>query len=86
MYKYLAYEKPGKYGDPESKLYHVRMDEDEQRSGLSDERKALIRSLKEGDWIELSWNHDYVHQSGSSFPERPVVGLKQISEEQALRS
>ena len=41
-----------------------------------------IKSLAEGDWVKLSWVHEYVHDDGSSFPERPVTSLEKITAEE----
>lgn len=83
--KYLKYEKPGHYGDKESDKYHVRPSDDVDCTGLTDDRKVVFDSLKEGDYVLLSWNHDYVHREGSSFPQRPITKLEKITEEEAKK-
>ena len=39
--------------------------------------------LKEGDFVLLSWNHDYVNRNECHSPERPVTELKHIKEDEA---
>ena len=75
--KYLKYEKPGKYGDAKSKKYHVRPRE------VHENFKGIFDTLKLDDYVLLHWNHDYVHRSGCSFPERPMTELKIITKEEA---
>lgn len=65
--------------------FHVNMNEDSEKNGLTPERKSVLDALKEGDFVLLSWNHDYVNKIGSSYPERPITELKKIPEEEAAR-
>ncbi len=81
--KYLNYEKPGEYGDEKKAKFYVRPDRVEEASGLTTERKAVLESLKSGDYVLLSWNHDYVHTKGCSSPQRPINKLVKISKEEA---
>ena len=81
--QYLHYEKPGKYGDKESKKYHVRPKEDLEQSGMTEEIKSAFDALQAGDNVLLSWNHDYVTRGGCSSPERPITELKKITAEEA---
>lgn len=81
--KYLHYEKPGQYGDEKTDKHCVKLEDDVERSGLTAERKSLLDSLKEGDVVLLSWNHDYVNRHECYAPERPITELKKISEEEA---
>ena len=83
--KYLHYEKPGKYGDKESKLYHVKVNEPVEKTGLTAERKEVFVKLNPGDFVILSWNHDYVHTDGCSAPQRPITELVKVSEEEASK-
>ena len=81
--QYLKYEKPGEYGDPKSDKYFVRVTQDVEVTGLIPERKQVLDSLQTGDYVLLNWNHDYVHNQGSSFPERPITKLVKISADEA---
>ncbi len=38
----------------------------------------IINSLKKGDTVRLSWNHDYVTRNRSSFPERTIIKLSKV--------
>ena len=81
--KYLKYEKPGEYGDPRSDKYHVRQSDPLDHTGLTDDRKDVLKGLVTGDYVLLSWNHDYVHRGGCSSPERPMTKLEKLSKEDA---
>ena len=81
--KYLNYEKPGKYGDAESAKYHVRVKDPVESTGVTPQVKEVFDGLHEGDYVLLSWNHDYVHTDGCSYPERPITKLEKISKEEA---
>ena len=52
-------------------------------NGLNPERKSVLDTLKAGDMIILSWNHDYVNRNECYSPERPLTELKKISEDEA---
>ena len=45
--------------------------------------RATMMTLKPGDWVALTWNHDYVTRDGSKFPERPLVSLKKLTADEA---
>ena len=81
--KYLNYEKPGKYGDPKKDKYHVRIKDNIESTGLTADVKNILDGLGAGDFVLLSWNHDYVHSNGCSSPERPITKLENISKEEA---
>lgn len=81
--KYLKYEKPGKYGDEKSDKYYVRPKDPIESTGITPEVKIVLDALTGGDFVLLSWNHDYVHKEGSSFPERPITKLLKIGKEEA---
>ena len=80
--KYLKYEKPGQYGDPKSDKYHVQPSDPLDHTGLTEDRKNKLAGLTKGDYVLLSWNHDYVHRDGCSSPERPITKLEKISKEE----
>jgi len=83
--KYLNYEKTGKYGDQKQEKFKffVRPSDSVEISGLTPERRSVLESLKGGDHVLLSWNHDYVHTEGCSSPQRPITKLIKISKEDA---
>ena len=81
--KYLNYEKKGEYGDEKGDQYHVRVTDSVESTGLTPQVKKILESLNKGDYVLLSWNHDYVHTEGCSSPERPITKLVKISKEDA---
>lgn len=81
--KYLAYEKPGKYGDPQQKRYQFLVQDNMKNVKVTTEIKTATDGLQTGDYVLLDWQHDYVTKAGSQLPERIVQQLKRISREEA---
>jgi hypothetical protein len=81
--KYLKYEKPGEYGDPEQQTFLVQVSDRDKKAKGDPKILETVRALKPGDYVLLSWSHEYVTQGGSSFPERPIVKLAPIDKEKA---
>ncbi|MBE2204437.1 MAG: hypothetical protein IAE94_08880 [Chthoniobacterales bacterium] len=73
--KYLRFEKPGEYGDPKQEQFRVLIEDNRKTPRVSQKILAAIRALHPGDFVELDWNHDYVTQAGSKFPDRPITRL-----------
>lgn len=80
---YLAYAKPGEYGDPKQTTFQVQIDDTQGNKKLPAELSAKIAAMKAGDTVLLTWRHDYVHRDGASFPERPIILLDPISAKDA---
>ena len=85
IHKYLHYEKPGEYGDEKCEDHYVRVDDPVEETGLTPETKLVFDELRPGDFVLLSWNHDYVHYDSCSVPERPITKLVKISEDEAKK-
>jgi hypothetical protein len=81
--KYLKYEKPGQYGEPERKTFLVQVSDYDKKPKGDPTILKTVKGLKKGDFVLLSWHHDYVTRAGASFPERPIVKLESISKEKA---
>ncbi|WP_435895651.1 hypothetical protein [Oceaniferula spumae] len=88
--EYTKYEKEGKYGDPKQTTYLIQvsdfdkkpLDKDNNGNDLTVLGK-VIKDLKPGDQVELSWQHQYItatSQNGgkSKFPRRVVVKLEKL--------
>ena len=86
--KYVKYQKPGEYGDPEQKQYMIMYENTLGKSELTPEDKELISTLNPGDPVLLCWNHNYItdEESGSSYPERPLTVLKKLTPEEAEKA
>jgi hypothetical protein len=84
--KYLAYEKPGQYGDEQQKDYQFLVQDNMKKRKVSPELKAKIDGLQPNAYVLLDWQHDYVTKGGSKFPERIVIQLKPISREEAAKA
>jgi hypothetical protein len=78
--KYLAYEKPGEYGDPKQERFSVLIEDNMKNPKVAVAIRDAILALKPGNLVHLKWNHDYVTQGGSKFPDRPIVELSRTSE------
>jgi hypothetical protein len=76
--KYLRYEKLGEFGDPKQTNFLIQVSDFDKRPKGDPATLKTIQSLKEGDFVLLTWNHDYVTKKGSSSPERPLVKLEAI--------
>jgi hypothetical protein len=81
--KYLAYEKPGQYGDGQQKQFQFLVQDNMKHLKVSAETKAAVDALKPGDYVLLDWQHDYVSKDGANYPERTVTQLKRITKEEA---
>ena len=81
--KYLAYEKPGQYGDAKQTKFSFLVQDNMKNVKVPAAIKEAVESLKPGDYVRLNWRHDYVTGGGSSSPERPIESIKQISKEEA---
>jgi hypothetical protein len=84
--KYLKYEKPGKYGDAEAKDKRIRISDYHKKPAGDPKLNAIIKELKQGDQVLLSWDHNYVtkkYKTGTtgSFPERPITKLEKTDKE-----
>ena len=81
--KYMAYEKPGEYGDPKQEQFMVLIEDNRKNLKVPAAIRDAIAALKPGDLVRLQWNHDYVTQDGSKFPERPILKVAPLTKEQA---
>jgi hypothetical protein len=81
---YLVYDKAGEYGDPKATTYMFQVEDNHKKSKLPKDMAEKVAALKAGDYVLLSWHHDYVtSQDGGSFPDRPLTKLEKITQEQA---
>ena len=83
--KYLAYEKPGEYGDPEQKEFQFQVQDNRKNPKAPEEMRKAVAGLEKGDFVLLDWQHDYVTKQGSSSPERVCAKLQKITREEAGR-
>jgi hypothetical protein len=84
--KYLAYEKPGQYGDPKQEQFMVLIEDNMKNPKVPKAIRDAVLALKPGDLVRLQWNHDYVTREGSKFPERPIKNLSVLTKEQAEKA
>ena len=76
---YLNYEKLGEYGDPKCDAFAFLVENNMKHPKVPDDIRAAINTLKPGDFVLLSWKHDYVTSQGGSAPERPITKLEKIA-------
>ena len=81
--KYLKYEKLGQYGDPEQQSFSIQVSDFHKQPLGEPKTLETVKGLKKGDYVLLSWHHDYVTKQGTSSPERPLVKLEKLDPEKA---
>jgi hypothetical protein len=84
--KYLRYEKPGEYGDPQQEQFMVLVEDNIKNPKVPEAIRDAILALKPGDLVRLQWNHDYVTRDGSKFPERPIIKLSVLTKDEAEKA
>jgi hypothetical protein len=87
--QYLAYEKPGQYGDEEQKQFALQLRPAEDRVEHAPGTHALVAALAEGDRLHIRWLHEYVTdqqvdaatgavKGSSKYPIRRVVAIERL--------
>ena len=74
--EYLAYEKPGEYGDPKQETFQILIKDNQGNAKIPVDILTTIESLKPNTKVNLSWNHDYVTKDNASFPERNLTQIE----------
>lgn len=77
---YVKYDKLGEYGDPKCNEFAFLVEDNMKHTKVPADIRAAAYSLKQGDIVLLSWNHDYVTANGNSGPERPVTRLEKMAD------
>lgn len=70
--EYVAYDKPGQYGDGKATEFLLPLVEGGE---VSADILAAAKALAKGDAVRLDWLHEYVTKDGSSQPRRRVTLL-----------
>ena len=73
--KYLKYQKLGEYGDPEQQSFQLQVSDFNKKPKGDPKVLQTVKGLKKGDYVLLSWRHDYVTKDGTS-SRRPLVKLE----------
>ena len=76
--EYSKYEKPGEYGDDKTEQFHWDLKPTADSNKLHPEYLEIVKNLHQGDKVKINWTHFYVHENGSSFPERSVTYFEKI--------
>jgi hypothetical protein len=76
--RYLAYDKPGEYGDPKQTEFLVQISDFDKKPKGDPKLLAWIKTLKAGDSVTLTWEHRYVTHEGSSSPVRVLVNYESM--------
>lgn len=77
--RYLDYQKPGEYGDPKQERFAFLIEDNQANAKVPSAIRDAVMALKAGDMVRLKWNHDYITQGGSKFPERPILSLDPLT-------
>ena len=84
---YVKYNKVGEYGDEKAKTYSFQVNDNHGVVKITKEYADKVRALKPGDYVLLSWNHDYVTReedgTSASFPERPLTKVETLTKADA---
>lgn len=74
--EYLAYEKPGQYGDPKQSNFQFLAKTSDGELKVRASIYRQVEYLNPGDTVYLNYRHDYITtKGGSKFPERTVTKL-----------
>lgn len=76
--KYTEYKKPGEYGDPKQETFQFLTEDNLKNAKVPADIIAIIKALKPGDKVVLEWEHRYMNNGGSRYPERPVTRIKKM--------
>ena len=76
--EYLEYTKPGEYGDEKQEYFYANMNANDEENIQKKEFINFIKELKEGDKVKLNWDHIYVNNNGSRYPERPIRAISKV--------
>ena len=74
--EYLRYEKNGKYGDNEQQQRLLQVSDFFKKPKGDANVQSVVKTLKNGDRVRLDWNHNYVTESGRSYPVRTTTKHK----------
>jgi hypothetical protein len=77
---YVAYDRLGEYGDPKCEEFAFLVEDNMKNPKVPVAIRDAVDSLKQGDIVLLSWNHDYVTVDGTSGPERPLAKLEKMAD------
>lgn len=73
--QYESFEKPGEFGDDKQDIFQILIEDNNGNRKVPDAVYRSLQTLKANQVVRLRWNHDYVTQNGSKFPERPLIGV-----------
>ena len=84
--KYMAYRKPGKYGDAKTERFSFQVNDNMLNQKIPLRTSDTVRTLTKDDYVLLSWRHDYVTKNGGSAPERTITVLRKLTPEAAEKT
>ena len=76
--EYLEYTKPSEYGDDKQDFFYADINSNAEENKQKKEFIDFIKTLKEGDKIKLNWDHIYINNNGSRYPERLIRFISKI--------
>lgn len=76
--EWIEFEKKGKYGDEKSEIFYTDAKPKQPVFQQPDEIPSLIAKLESGDTVFLDWEHIYIHDKSSNYPERPVKRIEPV--------
>ena len=76
--EYLAWEKPGQYGDEKQPKFHVQMNPIDKRVDHVEGMYDLLREMTPGTRVKIEWLHEYVSDQGANYPIRRVTHISRV--------
>ncbi|OHS98001.1 Tvp14 [Tritrichomonas foetus] len=73
--EYEDFQKNSQYGEKQD-VYHADMNPNANTDKQEERFIELIKSLQPGQKVRLHWDHIYVTNQGSKYPERPIRELE----------
>jgi hypothetical protein len=73
---YEKYEALGRWASEEQEVFYARVDQKVPAEAQDPAIIEIIKSLTPGQKVKLYWEHIYVTDQGSKWPERPIRSLE----------
>lgn len=76
--KYLKYEKFDKYGSDQQETSRIQVSDFNKKPKGDEKLLKIIAGLTKGDFVLLSWHHNYGSNGKVIGPEYPIINLEPI--------
>lgn len=83
--KYLEYLRPDPQGEAKKQNVSFKLDGSRKAAGLTEDTLALLKEMKQKDYVLLVWTHGRLTRNGVSLPQHTILEVKKLSEEEAAK-